>query len=68
MGKTLRDLVREYERDLVLRTLARNGQDRERARLALGLSPRGFAKVLERHHISAKRYTRRLPIPPVSRK
>lgn len=53
--KTLRILVREYERLIVTQTLSRNGDNRRRTAEALGISLRGLEKILARHGLSARR-------------
>ena len=58
--KTLRQLLREYERNIVVATLQKN-VTRERAAQALGLSLRGLERVLVRHGLARCRYSRRLP-------
>jgi DNA-binding NtrC family response regulator len=64
MGKTLRDLMRAYERTIVVTALNRNGGNREVTATVLGITRRALDKILERHHLVKKRYTQVLPIPP----
>lgn len=64
MGKSLAELMRDYERLIVLQTLQRNGNDRPKAAAALKITRRGLDKILSRNNISKRRYTRPLPIPP----
>ena len=61
MGKSLKELVRAYERMIIERTLAANGYDRAKAATALGLTMRGLEKALSRHGLAKVRYARRLP-------
>lgn len=53
--KTLRILLREYERLLVEKTLDRNLRDRRRTAEALGITLRGLEKILARHGMSRRR-------------
>jgi len=67
--KTLRDHVRDFERNLVAQTLQRNNGDRRKTAEALGVSERGLEKILNRHHMLRRRFTRPLPImPPATKK
>lgn len=61
--KTLRDLVRDYERSMVVQTLVRNNGNQVKTASALGITRRTLQKILERHHLLKRRYTKPLPIP-----
>lgn len=63
MRKSLRQLLREYERVIVERTVVANGGDKDLTAMALGVSKRALYKILERHGLLRPRYTRLLPIP-----
>ncbi len=64
MGKPLKVLLFEYEREIVTRTLRASNGSRDVAASALGITRRGLEKILERHHLVSRRYTKILPIPP----
>lgn len=66
MQKTLKDLKRDYERGVVTTTLAKNGGDHHKTSQALGITKRALEKILVRHHLLKRRFTKQLPIPPVS--
>lgn len=61
-GKGLRDLLREYERMIIMRTLAANGNDKAKTASALRMTRRALDKALERHRLVKRRYARPLPI------
>ena len=63
MGKTLAQLKHEFEKMVVERTLKANENDREKTAAALGITGRALDKILRRHHISKRRFTKPLPIP-----
>jgi Bacterial regulatory protein, Fis family len=63
MGKTLRDLKRDYERNVVTETLKRYGWDRDQTAKILGITSRALDKILERHHLVKRRYTQPIPMP-----
>lgn len=63
MGKTLRELMFEHERTILVATLKQNGNDRSLAAKALGITLRALEKALLRHHLVKRRYTRPLPTP-----
>lgn len=63
MGKSLPELMRAYERQIVVSTLARNNGNYDMTAAALGITRRALDKVLARHSISKRRFTRVLPIP-----
>lgn len=63
MGKPLRQLMRDYERQIVVQTLARNGGNYDTTASALGITRRALEKVLERHGLTKRRFTKPLPIP-----
>lgn len=60
--KTLRDLMREHERTIVIQTIAQNQGNRKLAAEALGITSRALEKILGRHHMLRRRYTKALPI------
>jgi transcriptional regulator with GAF, ATPase, and Fis domain len=49
--KSLRELKREYERQVVSLTLAQNGGSQRRSAAALGMSQRGLQKAIARHSL-----------------
>jgi transcriptional regulator with GAF, ATPase, and Fis domain len=59
--KTLKSLMREHERLIVTKTLERNGGNQQLAANALGITMRGLQKILERHHLVKRRFTKPLP-------
>lgn len=59
--KNLLQLVTEYERMIVERTLIANGRNRKKTAQALGITQRGLEKLLARHGLARIRYARRLP-------
>lgn len=61
--KTLKQLMREHERVIVTQTLARNGGSYDRTAQVLGVTRRALDKILERHRLSKRRFTKPLPIP-----
>ncbi len=63
MGKTLAQLKHEFEKMVVLQTLKANKDDRDKTAEALGITGRALDKILSRHHISKRRFTKPLPIP-----
>jgi DNA-binding NtrC family response regulator len=63
MAKSLAQLKHEFERMIVERTLKQNNDDREKTAVALGITGRTLDKILRRHHISKRRFTKPLPIP-----
>jgi DNA-binding NtrC family response regulator len=65
MERGLKKLLRDYEKTIVVQTLARNNGDRAVAAQALGITKRALEKMLERHHLARRRFTRKLPIPPL---
>jgi len=62
MGKTLRELLRAYERDIVLKTMHANRGNYDLTAAALGITRRALDKILLRHHLAKRRYTKALPI------
>ena len=63
MGKTLRDLKRDFERTVIMTTLERHDGDRDLTAKVLGITRRAFDKILERHHLVKRRYTLPIPMP-----
>lgn len=61
--KGLRQLLRQYERDIVVTTLKKHGGDKAKTAKALQISRRTLDKIMERHRLGARRYARPLPIP-----
>jgi DNA-binding NtrC family response regulator len=61
-SKSLRELVAAYERMVVSQTLLRNGGDKGKTAVALGVTRRGLDKLLIRHRLTKPRYTRPIPI------
>lgn len=62
--KTLRDLMHDYEKHIVIETYKRNASNREKTAHALGISMRCLEKIFARHAIGRRRYARKLPFPP----
>lgn len=60
---TLRQLLRDYEKMVVTKTLQTNGNDKEITAKALGISVRALNKILERHGLVRARFVKPLPIP-----
>lgn len=54
--------MREHERSIVTQTLFRNGGNRKLTAQGLGITVRALEKILERHHILPRRFTKPLPI------
>jgi len=51
--KSLRELKREYERQVVSLTLVQNGGNQRRSAASLGMSQRGLQKAIARHSLLA---------------
>jgi DNA-binding NtrC family response regulator len=47
---------------IVQQTLQRNGGDKRRTAIALGVTRRGLDKLLGRHRLTKPRFTRAIPI------
>ena len=62
MGKTLRELMHDHEREIVIRTMRANQGNYDLTAAALGVTRRALDKILLRHHLGKRRYTRALPI------
>ena len=62
MGKTLRELMHAHEREIVTRTMLANRGDYDLTASALGITRRALDKILLRHHLAKRRYTKALPI------
>lgn len=63
--KTLKSLMRDHERLIVTKTLERNGGDQQKASEALGITKRALQKILERHGLVKRRFTKPLKIQPI---
>ena len=63
MGKTLPQLLRDYEKQIVSQTLSRNAGNYDTTAAVLGVTRRALDKILARHGISKRRFTKLLPIP-----
>lgn len=63
MAKPLWQLKRDFELMIVLETLKQNDNDREKVAKLLDITRRGLDKILDRHHMLKRRWTRPLPIP-----
>lgn len=60
--KSLKELVSEYEKMIVSKTLTANGFDRDQTAKALRIGRRTLDKILERHRLVRPRFARALPI------
>jgi DNA-binding NtrC family response regulator len=60
--KTLKALMREYERMIVIKTMERNAGSQALSASALGITKRALQKILERQHLVKRRFTKALSI------
>jgi transcriptional regulator with GAF, ATPase, and Fis domain len=60
--KTLKNLMREHERLIVVKTMERNGGNQQLSANALGITKRALQKILERQRLVKRRFTKPLPI------
>jgi transcriptional regulator with GAF, ATPase, and Fis domain len=60
--KTLKNLMREHERLIVIKTMERNGGNQQLSADALGITKRALQKILERQRLVKRRFTKPLPI------